>query len=46
MVTVVNFDDSRILFDKGSSYDIIYTKLFNKLGLRREVLSSYMRTDL
>lgn len=38
---VEHFDVSRILIDKGSSWDIMYYELFEKIGLKREILWLY-----
>lgn len=46
MENMANFDVSRILIDEGNSYDIMYAKHFEKLGLKREVLSSYVASNL
>lgn len=40
--TLTNFDVSKIFIDRGSSYDIIYAELFEKLGSNKENLSPFM----
>ncbi|MCH99833.1 hypothetical protein A2U01_0020848, partial [Trifolium medium] len=46
IATMAHHDVSRILIDQGSSCDVMYQKLFQKLGLRRECLCPYEGTDL
>lgn len=46
MTTMENFDVSRIIIDGGSSCDIIYIELFDKLGLKKDKLSPYMDIDI
>ncbi|MCI04679.1 hypothetical protein A2U01_0025726, partial [Trifolium medium] len=41
-----NDDVSRILIDQGSSCDVMYQELFEKLGLKKEDLCQYEGTDL
>lgn len=36
MATIVNFDVSRVLLNRGSSCDIIYSDFFDKIGLKKE----------
>ncbi|MCI97624.1 hypothetical protein A2U01_0118925, partial [Trifolium medium] len=43
---MAHHDVSRILIDQGSSCDVMYRELFQKLGLRRECLCPYEGTDL
>lgn len=45
-ITVGHFDVSRILNDGGSSCNIIYSKLLEKIGLKIENVWSYMRLYL
>lgn len=44
MATIDNFDVSKILIDDGISRDIIYAKMFEKLGLKREKLMAIWGT--
>lgn len=37
---------SRILIDNGSSCDIMYAELFEKLGMKKEKLWPYARSHL
>jgi hypothetical protein len=46
MATLDNFDVSRILVDEGSSCDIMYQDLFEKMGLKKESLAPYEGSDL
>lgn len=41
VVTMANSDVSTILVEKGSTSDIIYEKLFTKLGFTRDILAKY-----
>ncbi|MCI75052.1 hypothetical protein A2U01_0096319, partial [Trifolium medium] len=43
---MAHHDVSRILIEQGSSCDVMYQELFEKLWLKREDLSSYEGTDL
>ncbi|MCI87327.1 hypothetical protein A2U01_0108609, partial [Trifolium medium] len=43
---MAHHDVSRILIDQGSSCDVMYQVLFEKLGLKRKDLSSYEGADL
>lgn len=45
-VTIAIFDVSRVLIDVGSSCDIMYVGLFEKMGLEREKLLSCEGSDL
>lgn len=42
---MLNFGMLRIFIDDESSCDIMYAKLFEKLGLKRESLSIYRGSD-
>ncbi|MCH80784.1 hypothetical protein A2U01_0001558 [Trifolium medium] len=46
VTTIANHDISKILKDGGSSRDIMYGELFEKLGLKRDSLAPYRSTDL
>ncbi|MCH81098.1 hypothetical protein A2U01_0001877 [Trifolium medium] len=46
IATMAHHDVSRILIDQGSSCDVMYRELFQKLGLRRDCLCPYEGTDL
>lgn len=43
---MANFDVSRILIDGWSSCNIMYTEVFEKPGMKREIFSPYMRSNL
>lgn len=44
--TITRFDISHILIDGGSSCDIMYLELFEKMGLKKKNLWSYEGFDL
>lgn len=46
MVIRSNFDVSMILIEDKSSYNIMYSYLFEKMGLKKEKLWSYEGSDL
>ncbi|MCI34677.1 hypothetical protein A2U01_0055897, partial [Trifolium medium] len=46
IAAMAHHDVSRILIDQGSSCDVMYQELFEKLGLKRENLNSYEVTYL
>lgn len=41
ITTIVNFDVSRVLINGGSSCNIMYSNLFDKMGLEKEKLWPY-----
>lgn len=44
--TIRKFDVSRILIDDDNSYNIMYSKLFENMGMERESLWLYESLDL
>ncbi|MCH90267.1 hypothetical protein A2U01_0011180, partial [Trifolium medium] len=46
IATMAHHDVSRILIDQGSSCDVMYQELLEKLGMKKEDLSSNEGTDL
>lgn len=44
--TIANFDASRVHIDGGISCDIMYSYIFEKMGLNKERLSPYKGSDL
>lgn len=46
MSIVAHFDVSKVLIGGGNSYDIMYSNLFEKMGLKNEKLWPYEGSDL
>lgn len=43
---IANFDVSRVLIDVGNSHDVMYSDLFDNMGLKNDKVWPYEGSDL